>query len=478
MNSLSFKIFSFLSLLIFNSLFSIDVNVMHYGAKGNGIIDDTFAFQECADLLASKGGGNLVIPQGNYLIRKINFIGKKYSNINLIGNNANIIEKIATNRRSLGRFQTYAQKSAADGIFVFEANVSYQKNDTESIKNISISGLNFISDVEKYGFDELSHQISAHGVSNFKIKNCNFKGFLGDGIAINRGTHETGARNAYNKNIIIENCVFDGVNNNNRNGISIYYSDGFIITDCDFENITRPDMIGAIDIEADDTFNISRNGIIRNCNFKNIGGLAAIAFFQKSANNYKNLLIENCVIDGATTPLYVLGNDNFQNNPFEEDIIMRNCNVKNTAVAAIIIKGYNIFFENVKFENITSSVANVVPEGGASNITFSNCTFKNTINPAGIGFTGVLKNINFIGNTFEDFVAQAITINSPTGIGKIKNNYFKSTKQQQSLPLITHYFGSLSEISESEVSGNISYQNYLPLDLRFFTKETNLKDGF
>lgn len=465
------KILLFSTLLFINLAFGTELDVKKIGAKGDGKSDDTPYFQKCVDLLAAKGGGTMLIPPGNYLVSRIKFTGKKYSNITITGENANILEKISGRRITWGTFKTFASRNAADGVFVFEANVSHQKNDNESIKNITISGLNFITDIKKYGFDELSHHISAHGVTNLTIKNCSFKGFLGDGIAINRGTNEQGARNAYNKNIIIDQCLFDGVKNDNRNGISIYYSDGFSITNCNFVNVTRPNMIAAIDIEADDTFNISRNGIIRNCTFKNIGGLAAIAFFQKSTDNYKNLLIENCTIDGASAPFYIVGNDGFANMAASTDIVIKNCLAKNIAVTATVIKGYNILFDSVIFENISSPVANVVPEAGASNITFQNCTFRNLKNTGGLGFVGKLKNISITGSTFESFSGNGITITNPKGIGQIKNNHFKSTLQKGSFPLITAEYKNLSEINGSDVSGNISSGNFTPINLRYFYKK-------
>ena len=115
-------------------------------------------------------------------------------------------------------------------------------------RNITIKGLTFNSHVEKVGFDELSHQISAHGVSNFNVENCNFIGFLGDGIAINAATDYSINRDAYNKDITITNCHFDGINKDNRQGISIYYADGFLIENCSFKNTTREDMPGALDL--------------------------------------------------------------------------------------------------------------------------------------------------------------------------------------------------------------------------------------
>lgn len=161
-----FKFFHFIMMLAFCipiSCSSISINVRDYGAKGNGNTDDTKSFQTAVDFLKNNGGGTLKVPPGNYPISFLKFFGKKYSNISIIGKNANILQRITGSRKSVenDRFKTFSQRHAADGCFVFDAQVSEQKDDTNSIKNIKLSGLNFISDVEKQGFDELLHQISA-----------------------------------------------------------------------------------------------------------------------------------------------------------------------------------------------------------------------------------------------------------------------------------------------------------------------------
>lgn len=56
------------------------INVKWFGAKGDGIINDTIAIQKAIDFIPE--GFNLFIPKGKYLITKIQ-IGKK--NINIIG---------------------------------------------------------------------------------------------------------------------------------------------------------------------------------------------------------------------------------------------------------------------------------------------------------------------------------------------------------------------------------------------------------
>src|SRR3954454_10950713 len=50
------------------ALGSTTVNLMSYGAVGDGVTDDGPALQQALDALASAGGGTLIIPSGKYAI--------------------------------------------------------------------------------------------------------------------------------------------------------------------------------------------------------------------------------------------------------------------------------------------------------------------------------------------------------------------------------------------------------------------------
>ena len=471
------------SILIFLSTISwaqtsININVSQFGANGNDKKDDTQSFHTSIDYLANKGGGTLSIPKGNYYISHLKFFGKKYSNITIKGDKAVINQITPKNRKTVhnGLYKTFSERYAADGCFVFDAQVSNQKDDTNSIKNINISGLNFQSDVKNKGFDELLHQLSAHGVSNFVVENCSFTGFFGDGIAINAGTDLAIYSYAYNKNVEIRNCSFDGVNKDNRQGISIYYCDGFLIENSSFKNITRKNMPGAIDIEPDRDFLVSRNGTIRNCSFDNIGGIAAvnIVMFPSTVSNQfsnKNYVIENCTFNNVNSAVGVIGNNSFKTFNSEEDYVtFRNSKVTNSFSALDIRKGYGVLIDNVDFTNIYTTTNNLVTDGGATDITFKNCTFDTIKNRNGFGFHGQTKSINFIGNTFQNFAIHAITINDINGVGEISNNKFLSTNYKGGFPLVTQYYIKKSVIKNMKILNNTSQQNFNNLDINYFYK--------
>lgn len=468
--------FSFLTTIFFSAT---SLSVSDFGANGHDTKDDTFAFQRCADKLADLGGGTMEIPIGNYFISHIKFFGKKYSNISIQGNGSIINQIIPEKRVSVenGRWWTFAERKAADGCFVFDAGVSYQQNDIFSIKNIVINDLTFFSDVKKNKFDELLHQISAHGVSDFTVKNCKLIGFLGDGIAINASIDYIANRNAYNKDIKIINCTFDGVNKDNRQGVSIYYADGFVIENCIFKNITRVDMPGAIDLEPNDDLQILRNGMIKNCTFENIGGLAAIMIHtgkSSALNNFsnKNFTVDNCSFKNVRAPLGIIGNENYLDYSTEGYVIQfKNSVVTNSEAIADMRSAFGVLIDNVKFYNILNTGMNTVTDVGANGITFKDCIFDNVRNNNGIGFYGITRNINFINSIFKNFAAHAITINDPRGIGTISKNNFYSSSYGEALPIVTSTIENKIVVFQARIEDNKTFGNFKKINLKEFYKK-------
>lgn len=129
------------------------------------------------------------------------------------------------------------------------------------------------SDVD--GFSEFKHLVSLNGVSNVVFRRVLFKGFRGDGLYI--GSGNTAGTERHNTGVLVEQCRFDGINNANRNAVSIIDCDGLVVRQNVFENTTSPHMPGAIDIEPDRfDFPIVRNLNIVNNRFRRIGGFTGI----------------------------------------------------------------------------------------------------------------------------------------------------------------------------------------------------------
>lgn len=273
------------------SKFGETVSVKDFGAVGNGVADDTAAVQACVDAAKNGTNKNIYIPAGTYLISHVDMIGLAYSNLTFIGEGMPtfVFKLPAGGRQTIAGYPnpTFARSNLADGMFVLDANSANQyTNDANSIKNVTFIGIRFQMNVAVDGFDELMHCVCASGTSGLYFDHCQFIGFMGDGIAVCRG-RGTGPvigswpSFGYNANTVVTNCIFDGVNKDNRQAISIYYCDGFTITDNVFKNTTRGNMPGAIDIEPDNELTNTRCGVIERNSFKNIGGIAAILVFFK-----------------------------------------------------------------------------------------------------------------------------------------------------------------------------------------------------
>jgi hypothetical protein len=254
------------------------VSVKDFGAVGDGVADDTTAFVN-----AFATGKATYAPAGTYLVSILDMP----SNTFLFGDGSTTIIKplTPTVRCALG---------ADSG------------SSSTYIENITIRDVQFLGTVAVDAFSEQKHLTSFNGVKNMLIENCDFVGFRGDGLYL--GSGNTGGQERHNINVTIRSCFFDGVNNDNRNGISIIDGNGILVEGNYFTRTTRSNMPGAICVEPDNyTFPIVKDIKIVNNKFYNIGGAGAIFIYLVNANLYtepfrgflidKNF-IENCVGTG------------------------------------------------------------------------------------------------------------------------------------------------------------------------------------
>lgn len=123
------------------------------------------------------------------------------------------------------------------------------------------------------GFVEHHNLVNLSGVSDCLIENVTFRGFAGDGLYL--GAEREGIERVPRQNarVTVRGCVFDGVNNDNRNGISVTGGSDIVIDRCRFVRCTRPDMPGPVDFEADGfAFYMFERISVTNCVFEGCGG--------------------------------------------------------------------------------------------------------------------------------------------------------------------------------------------------------------
>jgi len=314
-------------------VYSGKVYVEWFGAKGNGITDDSIPIQKCCDL------------QGHIILHKTYLCKNVYLSSNTT------IDGLGTGR------VINSDGNACLLVLPPTQNTQYA--------DIKIVNLSFDGQVSTLGFSEHKHLLSISGGKNCEIHNCRFEGYRGDGIYLGSGI--AGGEEYHNENITITNCIFDGINQDNRNGISIIDGTSIKIQKCIFKNSTRSDMPGAIDIEPNSDVSIVRSISILHNDFDNIGGnVGAISF---ALNNVT-----------LNTPygLYVVGNN-----------IGLNGTILSTGVTIVNPNNYNEQMGIIIKDNVIY-------------------TDKRGINIYGSSSSGYLNGINIQGNIIRQKYASII----------------------------------------------------------------------
>lgn len=255
------------------------VNVKAYGATGDGVTDDTAAVQA-----ACTAANGVFFPSGTYKVTSP--ITLKSNNM-VFGEGASSVILYTGTATSQGAL--YANSGSA----------------STYVENLVVQNLKILGTVATAGFSEFVHLISFSGVRNCLIDSCEIVGFRGDGIYI--GSGDLAGQERHNIDVTISNCYIDGVNNDNRNGVSVIDGTSVTIENNYFTRCTRSNMPGAIDIEPDDNiYHIVRNISIRNNRiFDCRGGVAAITIFlpiQTWTTPPNGFVVEGNYIDTPNAP--------------------------------------------------------------------------------------------------------------------------------------------------------------------------------
>lgn len=123
-------------------------NVLDYGAVGDGITDDTTAFQNCFTAAASAKAG-VFIPKGTYVVHDIQYS----SDMHIIGYGATL------HNTTVSSFTLCPVKNGVVGGY-------------EQVKNVTIEGLSFTASVTCTG-------VASWHATNIRVVNCTFWNWLG-----------------------------------------------------------------------------------------------------------------------------------------------------------------------------------------------------------------------------------------------------------------------------------------------------------
>lgn len=235
-----------------------DINVRDFGAKGDGVSNDTQAIQNAINSIAS---GVVFIPDGVYMIDALTHI-RLHSNIRLV------MSEAATLKAIPNASENYA--------VIWACNIS----------NIEITGGNIVGD--RFAHQGSSGQwgmgIDAEGCNNILISDITITDCWGDGIYIGSSYAQN-----YCQGVLIERVLAD---HNRRNGITVISAKDLTIRDCVVSNTNGTLPASGIDLEPNSRAEFMQNVLIENVQSANngiagseFGGWALDVWFGAGTND-------------------------------------------------------------------------------------------------------------------------------------------------------------------------------------------------
>lgn len=341
------------------------INILNYGAKGDGVTDNAGVIQAAIDKCSNNGGGTVLIPCGKYLTSPL----KIKSNVNLHFEHGACL--IGTTNMS-DYEDAFIPNKGAD--FAFSALLCAYKQ-----FNISITGDGIIDGQGghknfMFGCDSQGGPIRPRLIY---FRDC--KGIKVEGITLQNAAYHV---QAYDK---CEDLRIDGVKvyshaNYNNDGLDID-SKNVIVSNCYFDVEDDAICFKSNFEEFCENIVVTNCIMASNCN--------AIKFGTSSCGGFRNVSVSNCSV-------FEPSEDNFRHWAKQ----LKHVTADKTVISGIAIE--------------------MVDGGVIDGITISNISMRSVQTPIFIrlgdrkrfsGRLGVLKNINInnIVATTESFISSSIT---------------------------------------------------------------------
>ena len=406
------------------------VNVKDFGAKGDGSTDDTAAF---IDAMAS-GAGTIYLPEGTYL----SDFGDPFYQPSMINSIPDGTHFEGSGEKTIWR--NYNRTSTSGG---FSGRVSRGAIGTDSgsssshSEDISFRNIKFMGwSQEDPTVDQGNSLIFLSGVKRVLFEKCFFVSPRGDAITIASGFGLGVGNERHNYDVIIRDCVFDGVNGKNRNGVSVIDCDGITIEGCTFRNFSDPTMPGSIDFEPDDNYGVIKNVVINGNKFESGTGQHGHIVFACDnipTNNQENWTVTNNHIASATKGIYLLTEDSTPSVPptNSQNIVIANNTITDCGEGIQKFKGSitGISIINNVLNSPTSTEGGILFSDGTSDWTLKDCIIaNNTIIGNKSILLAIADDINTLaisGNIFrgatQSFMRLGITGSSTTQITVVDN---------------------------------------------------------
>lgn len=247
------------------------LTVMEYGAVGDGIHDDTQAFQDAINALP-EDGGTVYVPDGTYLIKAdTKDVKRKTVEGNCIRLRSNM-------HLQMSPHATLVQK-ATDA---WQAYVVYGNK----VHDVEVSGGNIIGERDRHlnTVGEGGHGVHLSGCERVTVSRVNASEFWGDGFYAGHSLKEDGPQLSCN------DIVFDHIvsTHNRRQGLSIGSATNIQVLNSEFNDTEGTAPQCGIDIEPIQG-HTTNNVLIKNCVMRN-NHAYGILLYKFMAN----VTIEHC----------------------------------------------------------------------------------------------------------------------------------------------------------------------------------------
>lgn len=199
-------------------------NVRDHGAHGDGVHDDTAAFQQAIDALPDEGG-TVVVPRGEYLIDPVRSVRLR-SRMHLA---------LAPDAELVARPNDAERAYVLLAHMVEDAEVSGGRIRGERKRHLGTTG-------------EWGHGIQVRAASRITIRDMHISDCWGDGICIGAAWTQGRQQRILSEDIVIAGIVSTG---NRRQGLSIGGSRNVRVHDSEFRDTSGTAPECGIDVEPD-----------------------------------------------------------------------------------------------------------------------------------------------------------------------------------------------------------------------------------
>lgn len=324
-----------------------------YGAKGDGVTDDTEAIQSALDASAL-----VYIPDGTYIIDATH---EGYADYDIGGIKPNNGQTIMLSKNAILK-----AKPNSTGF--------YNVVNIYGVNDVRISGGRIEGERNEHSgtANEHGYGIAIRGANNVTIENVKAYDCWGDSIIVGYIGYEN------SRNIRIYNCVLHG---SRRQGISVVGGINVTIRDCEIYNISGIAPQYGIDIEPDGTTNIeggvAENIVIDGCHVHDCAGGSIVVSRTSTTYPIKTVRVNNCKLDKVTC---AGGDDLVFSNGSIDNVILQSeyAILVNTEIKQVITYGGSGNFDNCRFENSTNAIQIDVasyPTQIVDILSFNNCQF-------------------------------------------------------------------------------------------------------